>query len=255
MLRFDRVGVVAAVVGVVAVGLATGANARDATRDYPAGWCPVHTPGPVVLPGQTEAGDPFLFKAGASSALLTFVSCDGRSVNGVPYAVHVAIDNLLVVDLDVYNRHRKTYEEVAADRGYPPSDSGKGCYFRDADSVTYKVKDVFDRDKKYKRWAVPFAEDFQGSARGWSLGNACFSVDDDAVDPCVAPSPAGSAKRSLILSRALTDGSQCSVASVKVDGLTRGRYYVADFDWRVPDTSIAEVIPAPTLSFFVSNVP
>jgi len=247
MLRFDRVGIVACVVGIAALGLGPHAAARDATRDYPhSQHCPIHTPGLAL------DGDPYLFKANRSNVRLTFVTCDGRAAN-IPnpteaseypwrgYALDVSIDDLMVVDRAVFNaeKNRVSFSKAAKLFGYDPTCYGSGGTLVDT---------VFDKSKRFKKSAVPFLEDFEGSARGWLLGNATFAKEQ------------GDSGQSLILSRssrtATSEGS-CSVASVNVDGLVPGREYVVDFSWWVKGFEVAgfpDTYPPVALSFFVGDV-
>jgi hypothetical protein len=231
MLPFDRVRAVAAVVGIVIVGLAATASARDATRDFPNGkFCPVHAPGPVE-----DDANPFSFRAPDKSALLTFATCYGRSALdefGFPqsYFLKVAIDDLIVVERSVFNdpKNRKDYTD----------DDGQPCYSGD---TGVQVLNVFDDNRRYLKAAVPFREDFEGSRLDvWRFDNAAPGQSVNETDRSLQMSGPG-----------LPDGA-CSVATVKVNHLVPGRYYVVDFVWRVDGL---DVTPAPALSFFASRVP
>lgn len=246
MLRFDRGGWVAAVACVSLGVLGVPADAREGVRDYPhSAHCPVHTPGPS---GQDDA---FAFTATERKMVLTFVTCDSRSVpdpnelddSGNPsdkgYRIGVSIDDLVIVEQSVFNKeaNRLSFTDAISQFNY---NYDEHCYFQDGSSEP-SVQTVFKRHARYKKAAVPFREDFEGSSAGWRLRNASFDKET------------GDTGKSLILARAERNGQpgqSCSAASVKVRGLVPGSKYVIDFSWwvRMPDSLPT---PVPALTFFI----
>jgi hypothetical protein len=232
-------------------------HAREGVRDYPhSEHCPVHTPGPAL------DGDPFTFKATGTKALLTFVTCDNRSLTGpdvsgfttgsmdVGYRLSISIDDLMVIEKTAFNNpaNRIPFEDAKTLFNY-----GNTCY---TGSTTQAVESVFDKRRTFRKAVVPFRENFEGDSSGWLLGNASFGVE------------ASDQGKSLLLARrerpAGTPGRSCSVASVKVGGLTAGKDYVVDYSWWVAgfddlDTFLGDrgfpqtATPSPSLSFYVND--
>ena len=243
MLRFDRGGIVALVLPAMLAGVATQASAREAGRDFPHGeHCPVHTPGP------SADGDPFLFTATKTAALLTFLTCDNRSLTSPTeppqgFLLDVSIDDLMVVERSVFNNpaNRIPFADAVSLFGY-----GSTCYGGDTGVA---VTSVFDKRRRFKNASVPFRENFEGRPHGWLLGNATFGVEGS-----------DQGNQSLILARSSrpngAKGNLCSVASVKVDHLVPGREYVLDFSWWVNhfDQDVFST-PVPALTFFIDPVP
>ena len=234
MLRLGRAGLVAAVMVFVGLGVAATVGARDATRDFPTNtYCPVLNYGPGI------DQSPFLFTATKSAELLSFVTCDSRNIDGEPYSLDVFIDNLMIVDAKVFNNsdNRMPFTDAITAFGY-----GDQCYL--VNGVVVPPDSVFERTRRYKKGAIAFFENFEGSSANWYLGNASFGSDPES----------GEANRYLILSRSNRGGSQCSVASVKVNGLAVGRQYVIDFSWRVGMGEVSTA-PVPAVSFFIDEPP
>lgn len=233
MLPLGRVVAVALLLGVVTPSVSEGQSVlRRGKRDFPTfSKCPVHR-------GIVDATDPFVFTAASSSATLTFLTCDDRAFGGSePYGsrIDVSIDDLIVVDLETYNANRLLYPaEVPVD--YRVELEAGACYIGTA------VTDVFRRNAASPRSPVmPLYERFEGPPRGWTLANACFDLE--SRDTLFSPE---SQSRSLILARQLrsTDPDSpcplastedpdnlCSMASVRVNRLVKGRKYVVDFAW------------------------
>ena len=216
-----RVAVLVLVVGLGMAGDSSGLAARRGKRDFPTfSKCPVHK-------GTVDGSDPFVFTASRPSAVLTFLTCDDRAFGGGEAylnRIDVSIDDLIVVDIDVFNANRLAYPgEVPED--YRIERSTEACY-SDANPVT----SVFRRDVALARSRVlPLYERFEGAPRGWALVNASFALEDR--DTLYDPESQSS---SLILARQerpTEPSNLCSMASVQLSGLVKDRQYVVDFSW------------------------
>jgi hypothetical protein len=226
MLPFDRVRAVAAVVGIVILGLAATASARDATRDFPKfAKCPVHLD--ALLPGGADLNS-LVFKASTPTADLTFLSCDDRAF--AFESINLSIDDLVVIEREMFNTHRLDYPDQVPDSykiaKTPIGDSLPVCY-QDDPVATVLDRSVLQRARKS---FVPLFEDFEGDCRDWALINASVAKDPKDGDGYNPPT----SSRSLILARSergAARGTSCSSASIKLRNLVKGREYVIDFSW------------------------
>jgi hypothetical protein len=220
---------------------------RTAKRDYPqTARCPVHT-------GEAGPDDPFSFTATGRTVTITFLACDDRSpadpfdpTFGIATALDASIDDLIVVDRDVFNaaENHLAYPD-AVPASYRLSE---GCY------QDTPVAWFFDRSKVAPfTEAMPFADDFETTTGRWTLGNATLEKEardfrDDA-----------SGNRSLILARARRSADQrgdlCSFASVTVGGLVKDRAYVVDFSWWVGELNAGMVKNQPVLTVWLQDGP
>lgn len=220
MSRLGRVLVVALLLAVSAVS--EGVTGRGGKRDFPQGTkCPVHT-------GTVGSGDPLVFVAQRSEATLTFLACDDRGPQFVGSGIDLSIDDLIVVDRTVFNNNRLGYPGQVPD-SYRVDRSTASCYLDNP-----PVVDVFRREAAFApSRTMPLYERFEGSSRNWALVNATFAVEDKDFENPNEPNDT-SQSRSLILARSERNGApgtQCSMASVWLSGLARGREYVVDFSW------------------------
>jgi hypothetical protein len=220
MSLLGRVLVVALLLAVSAVS--EGVPGRGGKRDFPQGTkCPVHT-------GTVGSGDPLVFVARRTEATLTFLTCDDRGPQFVGSGIDLSIDDLIVVDRAVWNANRLAYPGEVPD-SYRVDRSTVNCYLDNP-----PVIDVFRRDAaRAPSSTMPLYERFEGSSRNWALVNASFAVEDKDFVNGNEPNDT-SQSRSLILARSERNGSpgsQCSMASVWLSGLGRGREYVVDFSW------------------------
>jgi hypothetical protein len=220
MSFLGRVVVVVVLLGLSAVS--EGVTGRGGKRDFPQGTkCPVHT-------GQAASDDPLVFTARRPEATLTFLTCDDRGPEFVGTGINLSIDDLIVVDRAVFNANRLTYPDQVPD-SYRVDRSTASCYLDNP-----PVTSVFQREAaRAPSRTMPLYERFEGSSKNWALVNASFAVEDkDFVNFNEANDTSQS--RSLILARSARDGSpgsRCSMASVRLSGLARGRQYVVDFSW------------------------
>jgi hypothetical protein len=220
MSLLGRVVVVALLLGLSTVS--EGVTGRGGKRDFPQGTkCPVHT-------GEAASDDPLVFIARRPEATLTFLTCDDRGPESGATGINLSIDDLIVVDRTVFNNNRLAYPDQVPD-SYRVDRSTFSCYLDNP-----PVVDVFRRDAAHApSRTMPLYERFEGTSRNWALVNASFAVEDKDFVNFNEPNDT-SQSRSLILARSDRNGSpgsQCSMASVRLSGLARGRAYVVDFSW------------------------
>ncbi len=227
MLRFRRIGRVAALGMLVFVALITQANAaRDAIREFPhTRKCPATFA--AIDPGGQYDPRTLTFEATSRSATLTFLACSDRLGNDV----NLSLDHVMVVEKTLFDAKRLNYpDDVPEDYGVALwEDVGllePVCYGNE------KVTSVFDRSAAtpFSR-AWPFYDDFEGpTPLPWKLTNCEIGPEvKDEVHLNVIPNDTQS--RSLLLTRA--GENTCASASIRIHHLVKTRKYVVDFSWFV----------------------